>query len=174
MAADNGHQQDIVKTPEGKNTMKAQIFKQASVIFKSETQSVIDEDRQYLNELTQMSQRGRIELIMGPMFAGKSTELLRRVKRLEISGKKCLSIKYAADNRYSKDAISTHDQIIRSAVACKKLGQVAREDWMLFDVIGIDEGQFFDDVVEFAETAANAGKIVILSALNGTYEKKGW
>ena len=46
---------------------------------------------------------------MGPMFAGKSTELLRRVKRFEISGKKTLSIKYSADNRYAKDAISTHD-----------------------------------------------------------------
>lgn len=45
---------------------------------------------------------------------------------------------------------------------------------MQFDVIGIDEGQFFDDIVEFAETAANLGKIVIMSALNGTYEKKGW
>lgn len=51
---------------------------------------------------------------------------------------------------------------------------MARDDWMMFDVIGIDEGQFFDDVVDFAESAANAGKIVIMSALNGTYEKKGW
>jgi len=44
------------------------------------------------------------------MFAGKSTELLRRVRRLEISGKKCLSIKYAADDRYSDECISTHDR----------------------------------------------------------------
>ena len=57
-----------------------------------------------------MSQRGRIELIMGPMFAGKSTELLRRVKRLEISGKLCLSCKYSCDDRYSKECISTHDK----------------------------------------------------------------
>lgn len=121
MTAENGQQNDVVKTPEGKNKMRAMIFKQASVVFKSETQSVIDEDREYLQELAHKSQRGRIELIMGPMFAGKSTELLRRVKRLEISGKKCLSIKYAADTRYSADSISTHDQIIRSAVACKKL-----------------------------------------------------
>jgi len=45
-------------------------------------------------------QRGRIELIMGPMFAGKSTELLRRVNRLEISGMKCLSVKFSMDLRY--------------------------------------------------------------------------
>lgn len=55
-------------------------------------------------------QRGRIELIIGPMFAGKSTELLRRVKRHQISGKDCLRIKYAEDVRYSDDCISTHDQ----------------------------------------------------------------
>jgi ABC-type polar amino acid transport system ATPase subunit len=58
-------------------------------------------EEKYLQSLATMTQRGRIELIMGPMFAGKSTELLRRVNRLEISGKRCLSIKYSADNRYS-------------------------------------------------------------------------
>jgi thymidine kinase len=41
-------------------------------------------------------------------------------------------------------------------------------------VIGIDEGQFFEDIVQFSEEAANNGKIVIMSALNGTFEKKGW
>ena len=57
-----------------------------------------------------LKQKGRIELIIGPMFAGKSTELLRRVKRHEISGSRCLRIKYAGDNRYSDDSISTHDR----------------------------------------------------------------
>ena len=58
-------------------------------------------EAQHMKKLQKMTQRGRIELIMGPMFAGKSTELLRRVNRLEIAGKKCLSIKYSADQRYS-------------------------------------------------------------------------
>jgi thymidine kinase len=68
------------------------------------------QDYRYLQSLNNLKQRGTIELIMGPMFAGKSTELLRRVQRLEISGKKCLSIKYSADERYSKECISTHDK----------------------------------------------------------------
>lgn len=55
-------------------------------------------------------QSGHIELIIGPMFAGKSTELIRRVKRYNISGKKVFNIKYAEDTRYSKDSISTHDK----------------------------------------------------------------
>jgi ABC-type polar amino acid transport system ATPase subunit len=75
-----------------------------------------DSAREYQDEtalhklrLMKKEQRGRIELIMGPMFAGKSTELLRRVNRLEISGKRCLSVKFVADSRYSVDSISTHD-----------------------------------------------------------------
>ena len=110
---------------------------------------------------------------MGPMFAGKSTELLRRVNRLKISGKKCLNIKYSNDTRYSCDCISTHDQHTALAVACEKLAEI-KEIWKEFDVIGIDEGQFFSDIVEFSEKAANDGKIVIMSALSGTFEKKGW
>lgn len=130
-------------------------------------------DQRYIESLNRLPQRGRIELIMGPMFAGKSTELLRRVNRLEISGKKCLSIKYSNDSRYSKECISTHDKQVRVAMACKTLSEL-EDHWREFDVIGIDEGQFFDDVVNFAENAANHGKIVIMSALNGTWQKKGW
>ena len=53
--------------------------------------------------------KGMLELIIGPMFAGKSTELLRRVKRHEISGKSCLYVKFAADVRYDAASIATHD-----------------------------------------------------------------
>ena len=54
--------------------------------------------------------RGSLEMIIGPMFAGKSTELLRRMDRQCFSGKRCLYIKYSEDTRYNKDCISTHDQ----------------------------------------------------------------
>ena len=53
--------------------------------------------------------KGMLDLIIGPMFAGKSTELLRRVKRHSISGKSCLYVKYAADTRYDTSCIATHD-----------------------------------------------------------------
>jgi thymidine kinase len=54
---------------------------------------------------------GSIEIIFGPMFSGKSTELLRKVKRYTIAQKKCLVISYAKDNRYSNDpVVSTHDR----------------------------------------------------------------
>ena len=53
--------------------------------------------------------KGFLELIIGPMFAGKSTELLRRVRRHGISGKTCLYVKYKADTRYDETCIATHD-----------------------------------------------------------------
>ena len=57
-----------------------------------------------------LAQRGRIELIIGCMFAGKSTELLRRVRKHEITGKNVLNVKYSADQRYgTKCEVVTHD-----------------------------------------------------------------
>lgn len=109
-----------------------------------------------------------MELIIGPMFAGKSTELLRRVRRNEIAGKKCLYIKYIEDTRYDATSIATHDNLKRSAVAVRELSELD-DDWKSFDVIGIDEGQFFTDIVTKAEEMAEAGKIVTISALGGTY-----
>jgi ABC-type phosphate transport system ATPase subunit len=60
--------------------------------------------------------RGSLEMIIGPMFAGKSTELLRRVDRHRHSGKRCLYIKYSGDVRYdSKSVIATHDLYVSLA-----------------------------------------------------------
>ena len=62
---------------------------------------------------------GRIELILGCMFAGKSTEMLRRVRKHEITGKKVLIVKFSADMRYSdKCEVVTHDGPSRAATAC--------------------------------------------------------
>jgi thymidine kinase len=52
-----------------------------------------------------------IEVILGPMFSGKSSELLRKVRRFEIARKKCLVINYTNDTRYSnEDVMATHDK----------------------------------------------------------------
>jgi hypothetical protein len=55
-------------------------------------------------------QAGRCDLILGPMFSGKSTEMLRRIRRYTIAQKNCLVIKYARDTRYSADKLATHDK----------------------------------------------------------------
>ena len=116
---------------------------------------------------------GMIDLVLGPMFAGKSTELLRRIKRYRVASKKCLVIKYANDTRYSEKCISTHDQQMIEAVSCEDIMEV-KERALDFDIIGIDEGQFFENVVEFSETMANLGKMIIVAALDGTFERKAF
>ncbi|QGM48744.1 MPPV-120 thymidine kinase [Magpiepox virus 2] len=117
---------------------------------------------------------GEIRLITGPMFSGKTSELIRLIKRFIISGRNCIIIKHCCDTRYiDKDleTICTHDKITMEALSCSKLlPLIPKID--NFEVIGIDEGQFFEDIVEFSEVMANKGKTVIIAALNGDFKRE--
>ncbi|KAF6097668.1 thymidine kinase 1 [Phyllostomus discolor] len=115
---------------------------------------------------------GQIQVILGPMFSGKSTELMRRVQRFQIAQYKCLVIKYAKDTRYS-NLFSTHDRNTMEALPACQLRDTTQEA-LGVDVIGIDEGQFFPDIVEFSEAMANSGKTVIVAALDGTFQRKAF
>lgn len=114
---------------------------------------------------------GRIELIFGPMFAGKTTELIRRIQRAEKANLKCILIKYSNDDRYSKDCISTHDMAMLKATPTNKLTTL-ESLCTKFDVIGIDEGQFFPDIIEFCESLVSLGKTLIIAGLDGTFQAK--
>merc|ERR1712151_1450450 len=89
----------------------------------------------------------------------------------EIALHRSLIIKYAKDSRFSEECMSTHDRVMRKAVQATRLNQV-REIAMNHTVIGIDEGQFFEDLLDFATDMANRGKLVIIAALDGTFEQK--
>ncbi|KAK7794110.1 hypothetical protein R5R35_012603 [Gryllus longicercus] len=112
--------------------------------------------------------KGQIQVIFGPMFSGKTTELIRRLRRYEIANYKCLIVKYANDVRYGLEAISSHDHQTLPALNAETLSGVNADD---YDVIGVDEGQFFADIVSCSEKLANKGKIVIVAALDGTYQR---
>ena len=106
---------------------------------------------------------------MGCMFAGKTTELLRRTNKHSITGKRVLRVKFSADKRYGGTfKISTHNGEQKEARPISALAELG-DHWELYDVIGIDEGQFFADIVEFSEKATSAGKVVIISSLQGTF-----
>ncbi|XP_068995782.1 thymidine kinase, cytosolic isoform X2 [Embiotoca jacksoni] len=105
------------------------------------------------------------------MFSGKSTELMRRVRRFQVARYNCLVIKYAKDTRYSDVGMATHDKNTMEAVAANSLVDV-RSAALQAGVIGIDEGQFFPDTVEFCEEMANLGKTIIVAALDGTFQRK--
>jgi len=115
---------------------------------------------------------GEIQLIYGPMFSGKTTELLRRLRRFTIAKRRCVVMKYKRDIRYDDSCAATHDHQKAEAIACGRLGEIDPSRLDGVDVIGIDEGQFFPDCVDFAEKMANQGKIVIVAALDGTFERK--
>ncbi|AYP74215.1 thymidine kinase [Fowlpox virus] len=116
---------------------------------------------------------GEIRLIIGPMFSGKTTELVRLIRRFMISGRKCIIIKHCSDSRYTEgdlEAIYTHDKISMKALSSDNLlSLVSTLDE--FEIIGIDEGQFFEDIAEFSEIMANKGKIIIVAALNGDFKR---
>jgi thymidine kinase len=116
---------------------------------------------------------GRIEVITGPMFSGKSEELIRRLKRAQIARLRVASFKPEIDLRYQRDAIASHSAHTIEAVA---VSDVARLRAALFpaletiDVVGIDEAQFFDDtLVGLAMDLVHAGKRVVLAGLDTTF-----
>ncbi|KAM3660473.1 thymidine kinase, cytosolic isoform 1-T1 [Ammospiza maritima maritima] len=117
--------------------------------------------------------RGQIQVIFGPMFSGKSTELMRRVRRFQLAQYRCLLVKYAKDTRYSSSGVCTHDRSTMEALPAGLLHDVYQEA-LGAAVIGIDEGQFFPDIVEFCEKMANIGKTVIVAALDGTFQRKAF
>lgn len=116
---------------------------------------------------------GRIEMILGPMFAGKSTELMRRMRRHKLANLQCIIIKYEKDLRHGEglDKLATHDNHRVAAVPCSRLYDLFKEASNM-DVIGIDEAQFYPDLVAFCEELAEMGKIIILSALDGDFRRE--
>jgi thymidine kinase len=118
-------------------------------------------------------EKGMIQIIFGPMFSGKTTELLRRMRRYRIRNDSCLLFK-TRDSRYEDDydKVMTHDKInFLEAVSCDRLYEEV-EATRNATVIGIDEGQFFPDIIEFCDDMANAGKIVIVAALDSDFRRQ--
>lgn len=119
------------------------------------------------------SSKGEIQVIFGPMFSGKSTELLRRIRRYKIRNDSCLLLK-TKDSRYLNDneKVVTHDQFnYLDADSCDFLFEKT-DIAMNYDVIGIDEGQFFSDIIPFAEMMANHGKTIIIACLDSDFRRE--
>ena len=110
-----------------------------------------------------------LNLLIGPMFSSKTTELIRQYNIHKAVGRKCLVIKYAADIRYSKLNVSSHDQWQLNAISANLLADVDIQD---YDVILVDEVQFFPDAAKYCELWANNKKIVYAVGLSGTYQRK--
>ena len=117
---------------------------------------------------------GHLTLLIGCMFAQKTTELLRRVRRYKSIGYKVLVVNFIGDKRYGEDCVASHDRDIQKAVCVDKLKEV---DALVrsgeYNVIAIDEGQFFTDLYEhITEWSDKLPVHIVISGLDGDSERK--
>ena len=113
---------------------------------------------------------GWIEVITGSMFSGKSEELIRRLRRAQIARQKVQIFKPVVDNRYGDSHITSHSAMrieSETVASSRELLEHVRHDT---EVVGIDEGQFFDaELPAVVNTLADQGRRVIVAGLDQDY-----
>lgn len=111
-----------------------------------------------------------LHLIIGPMFSGKTTELLRIAKRLKSINLKVLLLNYYEDTRYSTTEMATHDKTGLPCIFVNKLYEI--KNMNDYDVICINEAQFFEDLVSFCKDALEKNKNIYACGLDGDYKQE--
>ncbi len=114
--------------------------------------------------------QGWIEVIVGSMFSGKSEELIRRLRRAQIARQKVQIFKPQIDTRYGDDHIVSHSEMRIPSVAVRSSRELLEQVAPDTEVVGIDEGQFFDqELPMICNTLADMGKRVIVAGLDQDY-----
>ena len=118
---------------------------------------------------------GWIEVIAGSMFSGKSEELIRRLRRAKIARQKVQVFKPEVDSRFSNDHIVSHSEMRHESAISRNAAEVLAKVDADTEVVGIDEGQFFDnELVSVANELARRGVRVIIAGLDQDYTGKPW
>lgn len=113
---------------------------------------------------------GWIEVICGPMFSGKTEELLRRLRRAEFARQRVQTFKPSRDNRYDAQAVVSHSQQRRNGTAVENSAALLLGVAPETQVVGIDEVQFFDmGIVDVCQRLANGGRRVLIAGLDMDY-----
>ena len=144
------------------------------------------------NMTTPLQPSGYLELILGPMFSGKSTRLVEIYNQCMFCDIPVVAINHAIDTRYDDEHLSTHDYIKIPCVKASKLSDIWKPDIKGFTdkrcstaqesgaclilkyskVILINEGQFFDDLFEVVSDMVRNGKQVYVCGLDGDFQRK--
>ena len=121
-----------------------------------------------------MNSNGYLELILGPMFSGKTTYLLSLYKQYKLTKMKTCVINYADDTRYHSTMLSSHDKEMIECDNVIDLGKFLTDDVIeSHDVFLINEGQFFDELYESVLTLVEKhNKIVHVGGLDGDFKRK--
>lgn len=119
------------------------------------------------------SSMARIDIIMGCMFSGKSTELIRLANRYKVLDKKVLIVNHSMDNRYSENAVATHSNQTLDCMAVSQLNFKDTDSYRECDVLIIEEAQFFEGLYKFVLSACEKdNKDVIVVGLDGDSNRK--
>ncbi len=117
-----------------------------------------------MNESTTCKDRGKLEVICGPMFSGKSEELIRRLRRAMIAKQRVIAFKHSLDNRSTVEHIASHDGRTIKAFPVDTIDGIYKQLTPDVDVIGIDEVQFFQPtIVTLVHQLVTEGKRVIIA-----------
>src|SRR3989441_11183546 len=123
-----------------------------------------------MDERRRDAHRGWIEVVTGSMFSGKSEELIRRLRRAQIAKQQVQICKPLVDSRYSEDHIVSHSDMRMASQCVKSSDELVKCVDDDTEVVGIDEGQFFDANLPAAcNTLADRGKRVIVTGLDQDY-----
>src|SRR4051794_8762363 len=118
-----------------------------------------------------VSTRGRIEVVCGPMFAGKTEELLRRVRRAVIAGRRVAVIGHALDVRHGTDRLATHVGLDHPSLSASTVEEIRQAVPAGTEIVAIDEAQFFGpELVALVTELAGEGLTVIVAGLDVTFD----
>jgi len=117
---------------------------------------------------------GTICVVLGCMYSGKTTEVIKECRKWMSISRKAVCINYNGDNRYGDDEkVYSHDLNTMECIRAVKLSDVDTQLILAGDIILINEGQFFDDLIEYCvKWCEEYGKDVIVSGLDGDFERK--
>ena len=119
-----------------------------------------------------MSTCGKLELIIGPMFSGKSTELIKRIRTFKVIKTKYIVIKPDIDIRYNINSITSHNQETEDCITIKDLSKLTDDIIKYNDVIIIDEGQFFKNLKNMVLFwVEKLNKHIIIGGLDGDFQR---
>jgi thymidine kinase len=128
---------------------------------------------EHLSVIHQGTAAGWIEVIAGSMFSGKSEELIRRLRRARIARLRVQVFKPRIDTRYSHDHIVSHSEMRHESGVVSSAAELLAEVRPETEVVGIDEGQFFDaELVAVVNELARRGVRVIVAGLDQDYTGK--
>ena len=121
---------------------------------------------------TSSKSAGYLELIIGPMYSGKTSKLLEIYKQCKFCNIGVSIINHSIDNRYHDTMVSSHDKIMAPCLQAKNLNDIWNDELKNSDVILINEGQFFPDLYEMVVEMLASKKKIYICGLDGDFERK--